>query len=42
MVRVEYVDPAKDGTFVIGRPATVETASLVVFGQLEWREVPAI
>jgi hypothetical protein len=42
MVRVEYVDPAKDGTFVIGRTATVETASLVIFGQLEWREVPAV
>ena len=42
MVCVEYVDPAENGTFVIGRPATVETASLLISGQLEWREVPAI
>lgn len=41
-MRVEYVDPAKDGTFVIGRTAAVETASLVIFGQLERRVVPAV
>jgi hypothetical protein len=39
---VEDVDPAKDGTLVIGRTATVETASFVIPGQLERWEVPAI
>jgi hypothetical protein len=38
----EYVDPAKDGSFIISRTATVETAGLVISGQLEWWEVPAI
>ncbi len=42
MVCVEYVDPAEDGAFVIGRTATVKTASLVILGQLKWGEVPAI
>ena len=42
VMRVEYVNPSKDGTFVIGRTATIETASLVIFGQLERRKVPAI
>jgi len=39
---IEDVDPAKDGTLVITRTATVETASLVIPGQLEWWDAPAI
>ena len=39
---VEKVDPTKDGTFVIGRTATIQTASLIISGQLERWEFPAI
>jgi hypothetical protein len=39
---VEHVEPAKDGTFVIGRAATVQTTSFLVSGQLERREIPTV
>jgi hypothetical protein len=42
MVCVEHIDPAQDGAFVIGRAATVQTAGLVVSGQLERRVIPAV
>ena len=42
MVCIEYVDPTKDGSFVVGRTATVETACLGIVGQFERREVPAV
>lgn len=42
VVCVEHIEPAKDGTFVIGRAATVQTTGFVVSGQLERRVIPAI
>jgi hypothetical protein len=42
VVCVENIEPAKDGTFVIGRAATVQTTRFIVSGQLERRVIPAV
>jgi hypothetical protein len=42
VVGIEYVDPTKDGSLIIGRATAVKTTGLLISGQFEGRIVPTV